>query len=164
MDSSEPASSASWLKITTKKSGKGTGTVKYSVSANPATSQRTGSIAVADQTFTVTQEEAKPKISTPSNVAFGKIKSKNKTAQKTVSVKNAGQASLVIGTIDIADDNGVFSVTKDNCSGKTLPKAKTCTMRLKFSSQTAGSYEGSLTIPSNDPDTSAAIVPLSGSI
>jgi hypothetical protein len=49
-------SNDSWITITSGSSGTGNGTVSYSVSANSSTSLRTGTMTIAGQTFTVTQE------------------------------------------------------------------------------------------------------------
>ena len=54
------ASSASWLTVTGGASGSGNGTVTYAVAANTATSGRTGSLTVAGQSVTVTQDAASP--------------------------------------------------------------------------------------------------------
>jgi hypothetical protein len=48
-------SNSSFLSITSGSSGNGNGTVNYSVAQNTSTSQRTGTLTVAGQTFTVTQ-------------------------------------------------------------------------------------------------------------
>ena len=48
-------SNASWITINSGSSGTGNGTVNYSVASNPNTSQRTGTITIAGQAFTVTQ-------------------------------------------------------------------------------------------------------------
>lgn len=48
-------SKASWITITSGSSGTGNGTVAYTVVANSSTSQRTGTMTIAKQTFTVTQ-------------------------------------------------------------------------------------------------------------
>ncbi|MEW6126548.1 MAG: BACON domain-containing carbohydrate-binding protein [Acidobacteriota bacterium] len=48
-------SNTSWLTITTGASGTGNGTVNYSVSTNPGSTQRIGTLTIAGQTFTVTQ-------------------------------------------------------------------------------------------------------------
>ena len=48
------SNATSWL--TTSGSGSGTGTAVYSVAANGNTSPRTGTITIADKTFTVTQD------------------------------------------------------------------------------------------------------------
>ena len=44
-----------WITITSASSGSGNGTVSYSVSSNSGTSSRTGTMAIAGLTFTVTQ-------------------------------------------------------------------------------------------------------------
>ncbi len=48
----------SWITIKSGSSGTGSGTVSYSVAANSSTSQRTGSMTIAGNTFTVTQSGA----------------------------------------------------------------------------------------------------------
>ena len=45
----------SWIIITSNASGAGTGTVNYSVSANPGSSSRTGTLTIAGNTVTVSQ-------------------------------------------------------------------------------------------------------------
>ena len=48
-------SGASWLSITSGAAGTGNGTVNFAVTANPTNNQRSGTLSVAGQTFTVTQ-------------------------------------------------------------------------------------------------------------
>ncbi len=48
-------SNNSWITIQGNANGAGSGTVSYSVSANSAASDRTGSLTIVDQTFTVKQ-------------------------------------------------------------------------------------------------------------
>jgi hypothetical protein len=50
------ASSVSWITITSNSSGIGSGTVSYTVDANPNTAGRKGTITVAGQTFSVKQK------------------------------------------------------------------------------------------------------------
>jgi hypothetical protein len=57
------SSGAGFLAITSGGPGSGTGTVGYSVAANPAVSFRTGTLTVAGQTFAVTQSGAGPAMS-----------------------------------------------------------------------------------------------------
>ena len=52
------ASNSSFITITAGSSGTGNGTVSYSVAANPNTSARSGTMTIAGQTFTVTQDAA----------------------------------------------------------------------------------------------------------
>ncbi len=52
------ASNASWLTILSGAAGTGTATITYFASANNSSSQRTGVITIADQTFTVIQSSS----------------------------------------------------------------------------------------------------------
>ena len=47
-----------WLTVTSGATGNGTGTVAFSVSANPNGTQRNGTLTIGGQTFTVTQAPA----------------------------------------------------------------------------------------------------------
>ena len=49
------ASNQSWITINSGSNGNGNGTINYAVSANTGSSQRTGTITVSNQTYTVTQ-------------------------------------------------------------------------------------------------------------
>jgi hypothetical protein len=57
-------SNASWITITSGSSGNGNGTVNYSVASNPSTTPRIGTMTIAGQTFTVTQDGTPPPPST----------------------------------------------------------------------------------------------------
>ena len=59
-------SNTSWITITSGSSGRGNGTVSYSVSTNTSSSSRTGTMSIAGQTFTVTQDPStsKPTVTT----------------------------------------------------------------------------------------------------
>jgi hypothetical protein len=48
-------SNVSWISITSGNTGGGSGTVKYSVATNAGSTQRTGTLTIAGQTFTVKQ-------------------------------------------------------------------------------------------------------------
>jgi hypothetical protein len=61
-------SNASWITITSGSNGTGNGTVNYTVSSNSTTSQRIGTMTVAGQTFTVTQEKVTAECTTWSDV------------------------------------------------------------------------------------------------
>ena len=52
------SNSTPWLTVTSGASGSGTGTVAFSATANPTTTQRSGSLTIAGQTFNVTQAAA----------------------------------------------------------------------------------------------------------
>ena len=52
-------SNVRWLKIQSGKSGSDNGTIQYSILRNKSTSQRVGTLTIAGQTFTVTQDGIK---------------------------------------------------------------------------------------------------------
>ncbi len=54
------SSGSGWISITSGSAGSGNGTLYYSVFANTSTSQRSGTLTIAGQTFTVTQDGATP--------------------------------------------------------------------------------------------------------
>jgi hypothetical protein len=60
--------SFSWITVTSGGSGTGNGTVSYSVTANTSTSPRTGTLTVAGQAITITQENTAAAPAAPSNV------------------------------------------------------------------------------------------------
>ncbi|MGC2063325.1 MAG: PKD domain-containing protein [Thermodesulfovibrionales bacterium] len=75
------SNNASWLNVTSSSSGKGTGSVGFTVDSNPGVAQRTGTITIAGQIFTVTQDGNLPTVagfdfspltsgSVPHNVSF----------------------------------------------------------------------------------------------
>jgi hypothetical protein len=49
------ASNDGWILITSDASGSGNGTISFTIRENISTLARTGTITIADQTFTVTQ-------------------------------------------------------------------------------------------------------------
>ncbi|MBF0317838.1 MAG: DUF1566 domain-containing protein [Nitrospirae bacterium] len=56
-------SNVGWITVTSGSSGTGSGSVGYSVSANTETTQRTGTVTIAGQTFTVTQGASSDNVS-----------------------------------------------------------------------------------------------------
>jgi outer membrane protein OmpA-like peptidoglycan-associated protein len=80
---------------------------------------------------------------------------------QTITVTNKGTGNLVLGTI-AAPANTDFAIVTDNCSGKSLAAAKTCTLVMNFSSATAGTKTGTLSIPSNDADENPLALALKG--
>jgi hypothetical protein len=52
------ASNAAWITLTSGATGSGSGGAAFSVAANPSTADRTGTVAIAGATFTVTQSGA----------------------------------------------------------------------------------------------------------
>lgn len=100
---------------------------------------------------------------TPAAVAFGSVQVGSSSQPVPVVVANTGTADLDISGITITGDNdSSFSVAGDNCSGHTIPNDSSCAMTIVFSPATAGQHNAYLVVSSNDPETPALEIPLSG--
>ncbi|MFL6212032.1 MAG: Calx-beta domain-containing protein [Pyrinomonadaceae bacterium] len=66
-------SNSNFITINSGSSGNGSGTVSYSVTQNTTTSQRTGTMTIAGQTFTVTQAAVANSTCIPTALSFGQI-------------------------------------------------------------------------------------------
>jgi hypothetical protein len=101
----------------------------------------------------------------PSSLDFGRTPL-GSPSSRTVTVGNIGDADLVIGAVGQGDGLAApFSLTADTCSGRTLqpqPAGSTCTVTIRFSPCTEGTFEDTLAIPSNDPAGSPATVTVRG--
>jgi hypothetical protein len=82
------------------------------------------------------------------------------TSDQTITVKNDGNANLVIGTI--TDPALPFSKVIDNCSEESIAPGGTCAVTYRFSPTFATSFSGNSNIPSNDPDEISKTVVLTG--
>jgi hypothetical protein len=84
---------------------------------------------------------------------------------QTVTVTNNGNASLVLGSVAVANALlAPFSIIADNCSGQTVAPAGNCTIDVQFEPTAPGDFSDAFDIPSNDPDSDEAslIVSVSG--
>ena len=89
---------------------------------------------------------------TPASINFNNVYVYKTSSSQTVSVRNNGTGSLVIGTITLTGSNPTeFTVTTDACSGQTLAASASCTVQAKFSPTTTGTKNATISIPSNDP-------------
>ncbi|MEO8224148.1 MAG: choice-of-anchor D domain-containing protein [Gammaproteobacteria bacterium] len=96
-------------------------------------------------------------------VDFGDVTLPN-AATQTVTVTNAGTASLVMGTVAAANPLvAPFSITANTCSGQTLAPAATCAITVRFAPDAIQPYNESFDIPSNDPDSPSVTITLAGS-
>jgi CSLREA domain-containing protein len=85
------------------------------------------------------------------------------TVDHTITLANAGDGALIIGTLAAADPLAApFSIALDNCSGVTLPLGGTCTATTRFAPTAVGAIADSFSIPSNDPLTPAVSFALTG--
>jgi hypothetical protein len=96
---------------------------------------------------------------TPNSVTFGNV-SVGATSDQTATIKNDGNANLVVGTI--TQPGQPFSKIQDNCSGQTIAPNATCTVMYRFAPTTSGNFSSSSNIPSNDPDENPVTVTLNG--
>ncbi len=78
----------------------------------------------------------------------------------TMTISNTGNSGLDIGQISLGGTD--FVVSDDNCSDRTVAAGKNCTVTVTFNPQTEGAKSATISIASNDPDTSTATVALTG--
>ena len=98
----------------------------------------------------------------PSPISFGNVK-ENTSEDIVIPVSNVGTADLIIGTVAETNPlNAPFSIVTDNCSGLTLSPSEGCSIVIRFSPTSVGSFNDSFNIPSNDPDKSNVTVNVSG--
>jgi hypothetical protein len=114
-------SNAAWITITGGSSGIGSGTVDYSVAANPLTTSRTGTIVAAGQTFTVDQQAAtcaysiSPLSQTiPAAGGSGTISVSTTTGCAWPAVSNATWISIETGATGSGSGTVTYSVTANN--------------------------------------------------
>ncbi len=82
------------------------------------------------------------------------------TLEHTVTISNAGNASLVISTV--TSTPALFSKVTDSCSGQSIAPSGRCTIAVRFSPVSAGTSTGSLSISSNDLNNTPLAITLSG--
>jgi hypothetical protein len=101
-------------------------------------------------------------VTTPTYKNFGTLRvGKRSSAKFTVrNTTTKGVADLIIGTTIIGGTDGVqftLVASKDHCSGQTLKPGKSCTFQVSFAPTSANTKLGTITIPSDDPDTPKVI-------
>ncbi|MEA3241638.1 MAG: choice-of-anchor D domain-containing protein, partial [Pseudomonadota bacterium] len=110
-----------------------------------------------EKTVPVTGEGIEPDIyiaPTPLNIGMVPV---GESDEKSLVVFNHGNGELTIGTITL-EDNPLFSITDNACTGQTLGYGETCQVTVGFSPVAIGRIETMLNINSNDPDTPTASV------
>jgi len=114
-------SNASWITITGGSSGTGNGTVSYSITENTGAKRRTGTITIAGQTYTVTQDGVPPTITgrspspgaadvavnTPVTVTFSETMSGSSITTSSFTLTQGG--SPVSGSVSY--DSGMLTAT-----------------------------------------------------
>ncbi|MFZ4791808.1 MAG: M6 family metalloprotease domain-containing protein, partial [Candidatus Competibacteraceae bacterium] len=125
------ATSVNWIAITTGNNGSGNGVVNFTVTTNTSTTQRTGTLTIAGQTFTITQAGSDTYTVTATAGANGSISPASRTvahgATTTFTVTpSAGYSPVVSGC------GGALSGT----TYTTGPITAACTVSASFSQQT----------------------------
>jgi hypothetical protein len=98
----------------------------------------------------------------PESLQFGDV-SVGSSSNATLKIYNTGTANLTINEISITGTGASeFSVVENGCTGQTLPWLGRCEVNMVFSPTSTGLKSANLSILSNDPNTPALDVPLSG--
>lgn len=95
----------------------------------------------------------------PTSLDFGFVRA-TQSATKTISIKNAGQADLVIS--GISNPSGPFTIVDKPALPLTIVSMHDITLTIKFSPVSIGQQFGSFLISSNDPVTPVVNVSLAG--
>jgi YD repeat-containing protein len=94
---------------------------------------------------------------------FVQVKPGNESVPQTLNISNSSDNNIGIETISLTGENiSEFSIRNDSCSGQTLSPSANCTVDAVFAPISSGIKTASLTIVSDDPESSALNVSLSG--
>ena len=102
-----------------------------------------------------------PNISTQSTVDFGGVVL-NSAEEQLIEIINTGNLNLKIYQISQLNSPYQIVSNTDNCSNATLAIAQTCSLRVRFLPTGQGPFSATLSIPSDDPDTSIKNISLNG--
>jgi len=92
---------------------------------------------------------------------FGEVRVGGSTV-KSVTITNTGAANLEIISTSLGGTNAADFFMQGGCNGQVLPPTGTCEARLVFSPKSVGPKSSALTVSSNDSDTPAFQISLSG--
>ncbi|MCC6545172.1 MAG: choice-of-anchor D domain-containing protein, partial [Nitrospirae bacterium] len=108
----------------------------------------------------ITKKATTPDITvSPTTLPYGSV-NVDSVSEKTVSVRNDGDAGLTI--TGITNPSSSYSKVSDSCSGQTLSPSSGCTITIRFSPASSGVLNSSFNIQSNDPDENPVAVSLTG--
>jgi hypothetical protein len=97
----------------------------------------------------------------PAAISFANQTVGTSSASWTVTLVNAGPATLTINTVVLGGTN-VADFTLNNQCGPTLASGRSCTMRVRFAPTATGLRSASLIVNTSDVGTPQATVALSG--
>lgn len=100
---------------------------------------------------------------TPASHNFGTVATGAKSAPLTVVIKNNGTADLVVSSITASGSSAV-TLSAGSCKSltPTLAAGESCSIAATFAPMLTGPYVGTLSIGSNDPDTPALKLAITG--
>ena len=102
----------------------------------------------------------------PSSYDFGVVTPGNSPAALEVEIQNNGSLALTVSDITLADPSYVLNLNggSNPCdtASSTIPARGNCTLEITFLPSVDGTFDGTLTISSDDPDNPTLNVPLSG--
>ena len=83
---------------------------------------------------------------TPSTYSFDGTALYN-NVERAFEVRNTGNANLIIR--QVSAPNAPFSITSDTCSSSTVTPSQTCSLRVRFTPTSQGTFNGAFSISSN---------------
>ena len=84
----------------------------------------------------------------PPTLAFGSRDTATTSATKTVTLRNSGNADLVLQQASLTGGvNSEFKLVKDNCSKTTVKAGQSCTVEVAFAPLSVGDQADTLTFP-----------------
>lgn len=95
------------------------------------------------------------------SISFGSVQENTTPKTETVTVENIGAAALSVGSLVLANGTA-FAIAADNCTGTTVAASGNCTVDVEFGPTATGTFNDTLTIPSDDPNNNSIAVALSG--
>lgn len=99
----------------------------------------------------------------PTSYDFGSVDVGSQSTAQIFTITNIGTGDLTIGTLSLTGtDLSEFVIQNDTCTSQVLTPSSSCTVDGIFSPTSTGAKSANLSIPSDDPDTPALNVPLSG--
>ncbi len=104
-----------------------------------------------------------PQIDVPASLPFGSVQLGQSSSQ-IVTVQNDGQGELDVTTPASPGGDFTVSPTGTTCTGAgaQLTPGDSCNVNVVFTPSATGDENATLVVPSNDPDTPSAQVPVSG--
>lgn len=155
-------SNAAWVTITAGQFGFGDGSISFTLTPNGSGQARTGTVTIAGQTFTITQDSSPAGFqATPAAVSFGTESIGSVIGVQTILFRNPGTAPLALASVVISGpDASEFAIQSSTCGASVAP-GQSCSTAVVFAPQGSGTRTASLVVTDNAAD-SPETVSLSG--